>query len=198
MRIDFGTREKYFRYAPHIIKSLLELNVTRRCVVYGERQINLHRNPNMRYEYFMRGILATMPHVKYVDVCARTKNVIATRVFDWTYEKCASKKKYVAALATSTKLAEAVRAWRCAFITIASDDDYKLIVFDSPLCQKKYDDFVDTLLLLNLSNLQAKLKSCRRAAQKNDPPPQVIIQPNSQQQSQNVNTTASTTPQQQQ
>lgn len=113
--------------------------------VFGERQINLHRNPNVRYEFFMRGALSTLPNVKYYDVPAKTKHVIARERLNWTYVKCASRKSFRKAMGDSAELAASARDWKCFHYSFK---DYKLTAYSNIDAQKKFDDFVDTLLLL--------------------------------------------------
>lgn len=103
----------------------------------------------------MRGVLATMSRVKYIDVNAKIKAVIAKKFFTWTYVKCSSRKRYSAALASSPALAACASEWTCYLCSI-TPNDYKLTRFESPLYQKKYDDFLDTLLLLKFPQLSRK------------------------------------------
>lgn len=146
LRIDFGTPAMLYKALPLILRLAFGAS-GQGSVLIGERQINKHRNPNVRYEYFMRGAVAALGGVRYVDVPAHAKRQMAREAFQWEYEKCASKKAFVRACGACSSLREAAGTWKCFSLTVRRGT-FHLARFDSPMHQKKFDDFVDTLVLL--------------------------------------------------
>ncbi len=122
----------------------------------------MHRNPNVRYEYFMRGILASFEKIKYYDIPAHVKKDIAKTCLDWQYSKSSSKKAFLKALASSSLLEERIKGWKCYHFSFK---EMKLTTFADLYAQKKYDDFLDTIILLEspsyyLKRQAKKAKDC--------------------------------------
>lgn len=149
LRIDFTTPAKFYKHAPKILRTLFENRG--RVIVYCEKQINLRRNPNIRYEYFLRGIMATLGNVTFVEVSASLKNMIARELYNWEYVKCKSKKAYKKALESCSVLSVNADLWTCYF----TDNMVSAKQFKSHYDQKKYDDFLDTLILLDYNKYRS-------------------------------------------
>lgn len=153
LRIDFVTPAKFYKHTPKILRTLFEGRA--KVIVYCEKQINLRRNPNIRYEYFLRGIMATLGNVTFVEVSASIKNLITRELYNWEYVKCRSKKAYKKALETCGVLNTNANLWTCYFM----DNTLSIKQFKSHYDQKKYDDFLDTLILLDYNKYKSFCKS---------------------------------------
>jgi hypothetical protein len=187
LRIDFGTRENYYKTLPTIMTRFFASNVFKR--VFIERQIR--NTPTTRLEFFLRGVIATCsPQTRLVEVPAHFKTLIAQDCFQWAYVKCKSKKRFRQALTASPQLSECINAgWTCYLLYIKrqtrrrtnkknEEEDEKnkqvdeknkpcqLTQFANIFLQKKFDDFVDTLLLAEYANWLCASKNHRRKSNK--------------------------------
>lgn len=142
LRIDFGTAEKMFSLLPRVLGLLLKNGDT----IYAERQLAKRNNPNIKYEYFMRGWISSK-NIKYYAVPAHIKGPLAKHAWNWDYKKCKSKKSFNEAIKSCVNLGEETAKWRCMYLDL-SKRQYILVTFDTIMNQKKFDDFIDTLVLL--------------------------------------------------
>lgn len=147
LRVDFGTNERMFQLLP----SVLNLLIKNGDVIHGERQLSKRNNPNTKYEYFMRGWLASK-HTTYIPVAAHAKKGIAYAAWLYNYDKCRSKKSFINAIKGCPKLSDHVHNWKCMHLDM-SKRQYILVTFESIFHQKKFDDFLDTLILLEYNKV---------------------------------------------
>jgi inorganic pyrophosphatase/exopolyphosphatase len=108
-----------------------------------ERQINLSRNPNVRHEYFIRGLLAARKNCRILTVSPRERNRLSQSVFNWSYVKCKSRKSFLQAMKDVPEFGREFDLWTCYFFDEKSGLK-KMNIRE----QKKYDDFVDSFLML--------------------------------------------------
>jgi hypothetical protein len=80
------------------------------------------------------------------QIAAHVKHAIA-RQLDWSYVKCTSRKRFKAAYDASPKLAALIDSgWKCFLVDVPKQ---QITECASVWTQHKYDDFVDTLLLMH-------------------------------------------------
>ena len=147
LRINFASPAQYEKLLPYFFKLLVETSKSASLVFKSERQIS-KATKNLRLEYFMRGILKTLNTSKqkiiYSEFFAKHKKIAAQKL-GWEYEKIKSTKKFKSLIGEGAPLNLLVKDWSCAFFDIKTK---KFEVFEELTQQKKFDDFVDTLLIL--------------------------------------------------
>lgn len=118
-----------------------------------------HNNPNVRIDYFLRGVLHTLKH-KYgnkchiVAVAPRLKKYIAQAELNWSYSKLKSKKAFNKALNQCASLHQLL-SWSCVKVDYAQTR----IDFTDVYGLKKFDDIVDTLILAKcLTSVDGKIR----------------------------------------
>lgn len=155
--IDFVSESIYYNQLSFVLSEIFKI-YTNNCPIniLVESQVNLSRgsNRNIRYEYFLYGILKAMPlNIRIFRVNSKIKKKIAETNFDWVYLKVNSKRKFVRFVQDQCpNLCTYLKTWQISCI--------KMPVYEFKLCNlenmKKYDDLIDAILMLESSGSLVK------------------------------------------
>lgn len=148
VRINFFTMNKYQKLLPEFLNMLVEQSNQNKIYFTCEKQIARATN-NIRLEYFLRGVLKTLCVCKNKNISFREyqpkRKVSFANTLGWSYEKIRSKKRFTQLLGSSDAFRQLTDGWTCAFCDIK---DCSFTEFNRLEDQQKFDDFVDTLLIL--------------------------------------------------
>lgn len=146
VRIDFSTPAVFEKTLPRFIKQLVAGGPPK-VIFKSEKQIS-RATKNLKLEYFLRGVIKALctetQKLSYIEYPPKQKKIAAAKV-GWQYEKIRSAKKFKALAAGNTFFAAAAVDWTCAHLDIKLG---KFYIFETVWKQKKFDDFVDNLLIL--------------------------------------------------
>lgn len=149
LRINFGSLQTYQKMLVLFLRQIVEKSLTKKIILKSEKQIS-RATKNLRLEYFLRGVAAALTtpdkSVIYKEYSPKKKVIFAAEKLGWSYEKIRSKKKFILLTNSTGPLKNLVDGWVCAFCDIKG---VVFKIFNNQTSQKKFDDFIDTLIILN-------------------------------------------------
>ena len=151
--IDFISEQNYYKYLDIFLTAFLSRyapSCTFKIVVESQINFSTRGNKNIKYEYFLYGTLKSLAHKPTVfTISGKIKKKIAATQFNWIYEKVDSNKKFIIIKNTKPALYNHLYKWQIFKLDITGkiyNEKIDLI--------KKYDDIIDTILMLDATRAQ--------------------------------------------
>lgn len=130
-----------------------------------EKQLYKFSKQNSNIEFYLKGIFASFKDIciEIYDCPGYFKNIISKKSFDWNYQKIKSRKAFHEKVMTNKKLYEKINDWTIFKFELKIsthlntekindmqefESDYIIKKLKDFLKLKKFDDFLDTFLIL--------------------------------------------------
>jgi hypothetical protein len=139
-----------------------------------ENQMTKKSPKNNSIEYFFRGVITTLfdnigipksfSRVNLVSFPPKQKNILALENFNWNYTKIKSKKKMTLIISENKQLSEELKQWTYFKVFVYKNKstsqkfNINITKYDNILDLKKYDDVIDTIIMLKYFKSSIKFK----------------------------------------